>query len=435
MAETSYLFFPRMVTVSNMWARSRWVALLLAVTLLAGCGDPDATTEAATEAPPAASSPTSTTTDTEATDHDLGPSPESVDEVAPIPEPPETSGDLEAHFLDIGQGDATVLIGAGATILIDTGRHDRSDVVPALRSIGVQHLDLVIITHAHADHVGQLDSVLAELPVDEVWMSGTPHTTATFERAITALERSDAAYGEPRSGDVVELGDLLVEVFNPERLVGDHHADGVAVRVTHGAVRFLFTGDAEALTETAMVRRHGPSLRAEIYQVGHHGSRTSSNRDFLAAVQPDLAVYSAGAGNSYRHPHDEALTRLAAAGAETYGTPVHGTVIVRTDGTSWTVRTTRSEEPTPAPTTTAPARAPPPSDTVGSDGCSPGQVDINTASNTDLQRIIHIGPARADEVERMRPFSNVDNMTRINGIGSARIADITAEGIACATTR
>ncbi|MGH2428590.1 MAG: MBL fold metallo-hydrolase [Candidatus Limnocylindria bacterium] len=338
------------------------------------------------------------------------------------------------HFLDVGQGDATLLVAPDATLLIDAGRHDRNDVVPLLTAAGVTELDVVAITHGHADHIGQLDSVLDSLAVAEVWMPGTSHTTQTFSRALSAIERSDAAYEEPRAGQTTTVGSLTVQVLHPASLSGDIDTDMLTLRVSYGSVSFLFTGDAEADVEAAIVSRHGSGLASTVYQVGHHGSNTSTSAEFLAAVRPQVAVYSASAGNQYGHPHDEVVTRLAGAGIDIYGTPTHGTVIVRTDGTTYSVATSRSAPVISTPpaqvVTPVPIAAPPPPPPV-TGGCAPGQVDINSATYEQLQLIIHIGPVRAAEIPSLRPFGSVDDLDRVNGIASARLADIKAQGVAC----
>lgn len=256
------------------------------------------------------------------------------------PVPPE--GELAVHFLDVGQGDAALLLHEDARILIDTGDHRGSEVVTALRRLGVDRLDLVIVSHPHADHLGQFDRVLAAVAVDEVWWSGSVTTTRTFERAIDALESSTAAYEEPRAGDRARFGPVEVEVLHPRPggSLRDLHDAMLVVRVTHGDVRFLFTGDAEAAVEARLLADPA-GVRADVLKVGHHGSRTSTTRAFLDAVSPSIAVYSAGAGNRYGHPHDEVVARIEAAGIELLGTDRVGTVVVSTDGRAITVRTQR----------------------------------------------------------------------------------------------
>lgn len=302
------------------------VLAVLVILGLAALGDP------ADLAPPPEVTPTPTPAPT---------TPAATPTPTPTPTPTATpvADGLEVRFLDAGQGDATLLATPEATVLVDTGRHDREDVVGHLRAAGVEHLDVVVVTHPHADHLGQFDAVLEAFAVAEVWWSGATHTTRTFDRAIDAIEASDAAYGEPRAGDTTTVGDLRFEFVNPpeDADFDDLHDASLAFRVTYGEVALVFTGDAEGPTEARMVDRHGDRLAADIYQVGHHGSRTSTTQAFLDAVDPAVAVHSAGDGNQYGHPHDEPLRRLEAAGVEVYGTAAHGTIILTSDGATFAV--------------------------------------------------------------------------------------------------
>lgn len=259
---------------------------------------------------------------------------------------PETAdvvpdGQLAVHFIDVGQGDATLLVAPDATVLIDAGRHTATDVVDYLESQQVTTIDVVAITHPHADHIGQFPAVLERFDVAEVWWSPSTHTTDTFADAVTALETSDAAFEEPAASDTADVGALRFAFVNPPAggTGGDLHDNGLAFRVTYGDVTFLFTGDAERATEQRMLAAD-PDLRADVYQVGHHGSSSSSSQAFLDAISPEVAVYSAGRDNRYGHPHAEAIERLHDAGAEVYGTDRHGTVVVTTGGTDIGIDTT-----------------------------------------------------------------------------------------------
>lgn len=254
------------------------------------------------------------------------------------PEPPEGLGEARVYFFDVGQADATLLMGPDFTVLIDAGDYRRNDVVPHLNSVGVTGIDLLIGTHPHADHIGQFPQVLQSFTVGEVWLSGDTHTTLTFERAIDAILASGAAYHEPRAGEVFQFGALRIEVLNPTHLTGNFHEGSISIRAVFGDVAFVFTGDAETHTEAGMIGR-GHELKAQILQLGHHGSRTSSSVGFLNAVQPEVAVYSAGEGNAYGHPHDEVVERVLGMGIELYGTDVHGTVVAETDGRTYSVST------------------------------------------------------------------------------------------------
>lgn len=247
---------------------------------------------------------------------------------------------LEVHFIDAGQGDATLFLGPDFKILIDAGRHDRDDVVPYLKSLDIKELDLAIGTHPHADHIGQLDKVLNEFKVTEVWMSGDTHTTKTFERVLDAILDNGADYNEPRAGETYQVGSAIIEVLNPKILTGDLHEGCIAVRIVYGEIAFLFTGDVEAPVETEIINR-GHNVRAQIFQLGHHGSSTSNSREFLEKVQPELVIYSAGIDNSYGHPHKEVIQRLEEMGITTYGTDLFGTIIIITDGKNYKVRLSR----------------------------------------------------------------------------------------------
>ncbi|MCC5950675.1 MAG: MBL fold metallo-hydrolase [Acidimicrobiia bacterium] len=291
---------------------------------------------ASTERP----APSSTTTSA-AVEDDQGPDGVADDPPAPGDDAALLEGELTVYFLDVGQGDATLLRAPDATVLIDAGRHDRSDVVDHLEDLGVTHIDVVVGTHPHADHIGQVADVLSTFEVNEVWMSGTPHTTQTFERTLDAIEDTGVAYEEPRAGDRTDVGSLSVTVLHPTVLTGNLHADSLVLRIDYGDVSFLFTGDAEGPTEADLVVSSAADLDVDVYQVGHHGSATSTTSAFLRAMSPSVAVYSAGAGNSYGHPHDVVVERLLDADVALYGTDVHGTVTVRTDGVTWSVTTER----------------------------------------------------------------------------------------------
>lgn len=271
----------------------------------------------------------------------------------PEPAPPRASGpatapapagaDLAVHFLDVGQGDATLLVHTDVTMLIDTGRFDRSDVPPLLRRYGVERLDLVVITHPHADHIGQFEDVMAAFPVDEVWWSGATATSRTFERAVTALGASTALYEEPRAGAVTTVGPLGIEILHPAAAdpLRDLNDASIAMRITYGAFRMVITGDAERVSEARMLGRFPDRLDADLLRLGHHGSSTSTTPELLDAVAPSVAVYSAGAENQYGHPHEEVVARVVGRGIRLYGTDTHGTITVVTDGTSFDVRTER----------------------------------------------------------------------------------------------
>lgn len=319
-------------------------------------------------------------------------------------------GLLYAYFFDVGQGDATLLRGPDFTILVDAGRHARSDVVPHLISAGVEQIDLLVGTHPHADHIGQFPEVLRSFPVTEVWMSGDEHTSRTFERAVDAILASGAGYHEPRVGEVIRVGSARVEVLNPAEVNGDFHDGCVAMRVVYGDMAFMLMGDVEVPGERRMLAA-GLPLTAQVLKLGHHGSSTSTSRELLSEVRPEIAIYSAGEGNSYGHPHDEVIRRVRSAGVPVYGTDQDGTILVITDGTHFEVETRHDPR-------------------TSQWSAGPGGISLNSAPKELLVRIAHISPERAERLIEIRPIRSLEELTQIEGIGPARLEDIKRQGVA-----
>jgi len=239
---------------------------------------------------------------------------------------PEGSESLNVHFIDVGQSDSTLIQGPESNILIDTGDWQGDEAISYLESEGIEEIDLMILTHLDADHIGQADRIIDELGVEEVWMSGQSRSTNTFGRLVDAVLENDVGYYEPRTGDVFSVGDMRIEVLHPDGVPSDTN-DGIATRIVFGESEVLFTGDAGESAESDMLQTE-MDVESDIYQVGHHGSSTSSMEEFVKSVNPDIAVYSAGEDNQYGHPDDVVINRLNDIGADVYGTPVHGTVVI-----------------------------------------------------------------------------------------------------------
>ncbi len=315
---------------------------------------------------------------------------------------------MRAFFFYVGQAEATLLKGPDFAVLIDAGDRGRYDVVPLLKRVGVEQLDLVIITHPHADHLGQLPDVMREIPVREVWMSGVEHSTPVFEDAVDAILSTDAGYYEPRAGEVLNVGSLTLEILNPLEINDDVHESCLAMRAVFGDFAIVLTGDVEARTEKEIIERGHP-LKAQILQLGHHGSRTSTSSEFLTAVDPEVAIYSAARCSEYDHPHIQVVERILQRGITLYGTDAYGTIQVITDGSAYWIETEWEPELY---------------------GGVFGQIEVNRAPYEELVKIRHIGSQRAGEILRLRPFESLDDLTQIRGIGPAVLRDIKAQGIA-----
>ena len=277
--------------------------------------------------------------------------------------PAAPKGQLEVHIIDAGQGDSIFIRGPeGQTMLIDGGS-EGTGALQYLQGQSVDHLDLMLATHPHEDHIGGLPAILKAMPVARVVMNGQPTTTRIYERLLDAIAAAKAEYQEVKRGDRIQLGSLTFDVLHPAVPTGPNlNNQSIVLRLIWGQVSFLLPGDAERETEGDILASSRP-VAATILKVGHHGSRTATSPAWLKAISPAVAIYSAGAGNSYGHPHPETLAALATAGVQVYGTDVSGTVVITSDGAGYSVATAKGNGPrappaAPQPVPPAPAVAP-----------------------------------------------------------------------------
>lgn len=263
------------------------------------------------------------------------------------PRPGPVSSGLVVRFLDVGQGDAELIgLPGGETILIDSG--DRgSPTVELLKTYGVKQIDLIIATHPHADHIGEMRDVMRAFKVTEVWDSGFNHTTKTYGDMLQEIKDRGIKLATPRRGDSRKFGDVLLEVLNPSSDSPDDEANNasIVVRLTFGDKRFLFTGDAE-MYESAkpsawarMIAADKNQLRADLLKAAHHGSSNGTTREVLDAVRPSIVTISCAAGNDYHHPHPKVMRMLeeAADRIKLYRTDLEGTITAVCDGNSITM--------------------------------------------------------------------------------------------------
>ena len=267
-----------------------------------------------------------------------------------IPAPSPSTQELKVHFIDVGQGDSILIDLNDQEILIDGGEKS-SGVTSYISSYVDGPLEAVIATHPHSDHIGGLILVLNSFDVLNIWTNGDSTTSQTYSEFMRAVQSEHANTYVARRGDKVNVGGLSFTVLNPDTLNGTINNNSIVLSLRYGDIDFLFTGDAEKEAEASMlVSSVVPVPDVEILKVGHHGSRTACSHNFLNATSPEVAIYMAGKGNSYGHPHQETITALTEVGAEIYGTDVHGNIIITTDGQPYNVQL---EKPAPSVTMTA----------------------------------------------------------------------------------
>lgn len=254
---------------------------------------------------------------------------------------------LRVTFLDVGQGDATVIeTPSGRVVVVDGGGIPQTDeregsdpgsrvVVPFLRSRGISTIDLLVATHPDDDHVQGLVAVTERLQVRAALDSGLPASVGPCARLRAAWKVRGIRTHTARRGQSFDLGGgVWLDVLHPaEPLLhgtrSDDNNNAIVLRLRYGQVRVLLTADAEQDAEQSLLRS-GQDLRAQVLKVGHHGSRGSSSAAFLAAVHPEQAVLSCGRNNRFGHPHRETLERLR--GVTLWRTDQQGAVRLETEG-------------------------------------------------------------------------------------------------------
>ena len=248
----------------------------------------------------------------------------------------EASGEMRVTFLDVAQGDCTIVQTEEQNMVIDAGNnHQGETVADWLEAQGITRLDYLILTHPDADHIGGADNILRTVDVERVIMPDVANDTVTYEEVMDLIEAQEIPVDFPEVGDRYLLGDAGFTVLCPrpeEVSEEDLNGSSVGIKLVHGVNSFVMCGDAEAGSEQNMVHTFGDALESDVLKCGHHGSSTSNSASFLQKVNPTWAVISCGRDNSYGHPHVEVLAELQDADIQVYRTDELGTVTAYSDG-------------------------------------------------------------------------------------------------------
>nr|WP_253895270.1 ComEC/Rec2 family competence protein [Corallococcus exercitus] len=272
--------------------------------------------------------------------------------------PSPAPGRLTVYFLDVGQGDAALIVSpTGKTVLIDGGPPEASSRLAArLRELVKGPLDLVILTHPHLDHLGGLRAALKAVGAKRFMDPGFDHPSEAYRDLLDFVgnEVGQVMSPEPNPaspqtlltvglGEGVALTVLWPRVPQETFLAdtrSDANANSIVTKLTYGKTAFLFTGDSEPPTEAVLLQKP-VDLTATVLKVAHHGGKHSSTAAFLERVKPQAAVISCGVGNDYGHPSPEVLGRLKDVRARTFRTDQDGEVMAVSDGTTVTLRSAK----------------------------------------------------------------------------------------------
>ena len=267
-----------------------------------------------------------------------------------VPAATENGKELTVKMLNVGQGDAILIQTPEQTVLIDTSDLDEQEKLRnELKKAGVKRIDKLILTHPHADHIGGVkDVVLKDYEVGEVYDNGMPSKSKIYTSYMKVLKQKNIKRHALMAGDELDLGGgVKFKVYAPEKAVvekgskttdnHDPNNESVVGKLIFGEFAMMFTGDAEKVEEMPMVNTYGKELKSTILKAGHHGSKTSSSKEFLREVAPEAAVISCGAGNDYGHPHDQTMKKYKAMKLKIYETDKNGTITIKTDGKNYTI--------------------------------------------------------------------------------------------------
>lgn len=257
--------------------------------------------------------------------------------VVDVPESvPPLDTELRVDVIDVGNADAILVRNQDKSLLIDAGENeDGRTVVDYLKKQGIRRIDYVIATHADADHIGGMDDVVKAFDIGTFIMAFMPEghtpTTKTYENLLTALADKGMKVTSAKPGLSYTLGEAVLDILGPVRDFDETNNQSVVCKVTFGARKFLFMGDAEKEAENALMEA-GADLSADFIKLGHHGSHSSTQVSFLDRVSPQYAMMTCGAGNSYGHPHEETLDLLEKRQISYFRSDLNGTVVITCNG-------------------------------------------------------------------------------------------------------
>ena len=311
------------------------------------------------------------------------------------PEP--VSQELTVHFIDVGQGDCTLIICGDDAMLIDAGDNNQGTRIQNyIQHEGISKLKYVVCTHPDADHIGGMDVILYKFDCETIFMTDEEKDTITYRDVIDTIENKIYKKTLPVVGEQYRLGDAEFTILAPSQMREDSNNNSIVLMLSHGNNTFLFTGDAEEDEESDIVKLDLPA-GIDVYKTGHHGSKSSSSEELLNAITPKYAVISCGEGNKYGHPHAQTLNNFRMMGIQVFRTDEQGTIIASSNGEEITWNC--------SPSTSWIAGEP-----IGTqEESSKPEPESEAAQQTETQAAIDVPPVVAEETNPPAPVTYICN--------------------------
>ncbi len=243
---------------------------------------------------------------------------------------------MVVDYIDVGQADSILLRNKDKTMLIDAGTNEQGkNVVSFLKEEGISKIDYLIGTHPHEDHIGGLDDVINNFDIGKIYMPKRETTTKTFKDVLSAIKNKNLTITQPKKGEIIDLGQAKCE-FITEPIIDDDNINlsSLTLRVEFGNNSFLFMGDAEKQNEKTIIWP-----KTDVLKVGHHGSDTSSSKEFLEQVNPKYSIIMVGEGNTYKLPKQPIIDRIEKIGSKIYRTDKNGNIKIISDGNNLEIET------------------------------------------------------------------------------------------------
>ncbi len=251
-------------------------------------------------------------------------------------------GKMTVEFIDVGQGDCTLITTSDTVILVDGGEvAEAQKIINYLKNKNINKIDCCIATHPHSDHIGSLYKVFEEFEISDVIMPEAPEkiipTTTTYERFLESVSQNVQNVLPAVAGENHTYGQIKIEILGPVSEYDDLNNISVVSKIIFGDTSVMLTGDAETPSEVDMLKNIHTDYSADVLKVGHHGSKTSTSEAWLNAVSPQYAVILCGKNNDYGHPHKQLTERLKKFDIDYYRTDLAGDIVFESDGKNITL--------------------------------------------------------------------------------------------------